>query len=743
MEIRVSEEVVLRHQLAFERLAVLERELQKKLEEGKAGKPVENGGQTSNAHSLNGFFLQCTRLLQDTEEMRRLWAEHGYMHLSMEQLDDWNSRLYGELQGDQYRTSWANPSYAAGRLGEKDGMAASILYAELRGAIVSAAGGYIEELTVTAELFLEVYSALTEEDEQQLKGEVRGQKPEDGVMAKKIKQILYWYAIDYMDLFAGRRIREQIGLTPSYGMEVLEQAGLTFSDAVHKGNGSAEGAVTAEKPDLCYLYGYGFYISDDEKELAAFLLRLPKDTVEQMAAVFVKGYVDGFAHAGIDLGEKTLVELRYGIGFERVICTVVRQLADLGLRCMASPVPDRIVTGRGGRAGYGGTSPNRQYDYDHRDDLYFILDKRYVQRRLEMAESVYKSGINEAKGYAGPAVWESFGEPPFSPARTMELGDQKLRSLKVEMDARMSELIDRFIDPKKRSFVIIAYPVPAIGSDFENIFRETIRLNALDSDTYSRIQQCMIDVLDTGEYVRVKGRGDNETDMTIRLWTLSDSEKETIFENCVADVNIPVGEVFTSPVLEGTNGVLHVSGVYLNGLYFRDLKLTFSDGVIADYSCKNFDTKEQNRKYIEDHLLFGHPYLPLGEFAIGTNTRAYVMAKKYDIADRLPILIAEKTGPHFAVGDTCYSHSEEVRVFNPDKKEIVARENAFSVQRYKEGAQAYFQCHTDITLPYDELEEISVVTKDGKERILIKDGKFVLPGCEELNIPLEEYASLN
>ena len=43
------------------------------------------------------------------------------------------------------------------------------------------------------------------------------------------------------------------------------------------------------------------------------------------------------------------------------------------------------------------------------------------------------------------------------------------------------------------------------------------------------------------------------------------------------------------------------------------------------------------------------------------------------------------------------------------------------------------QCHTDITVPYEELEEISVVTKDGKHIILIKDGRFVLPGTEILN----------
>lgn len=66
----------------------------------------------------------------------------------------------------------------------------------------------------------------------------------------------------------------------------------------------------------------------------------------------------------------------------------------------------------------------------------------------------------------------------------------------------------------------------------------------------------------------------------MNLWKLKDPAKETIFENCVADVNIPVGEVFTSPVLEGTNGVLHVTKVFLNGLEYKNLEIIFENGRI-------------------------------------------------------------------------------------------------------------------------------------------------------------------
>ena len=69
-----------------------------------------------------------------------------------------------------------------------------------------------------------------------------------------------------------------------------------------------------------------------------------------------------------------------------------------------------------------------------------------------------------------------------------------------------------------------------------------IRINTLDAKLYEKVQQTMIDALDQGEYVHVKGRGENRTDLKVKLYHLNDPEKETIFENCVADVNIPVGE---------------------------------------------------------------------------------------------------------------------------------------------------------------------------------------------------------
>ena len=397
-----------------------------------------------------------------------------------------------------------------------------------------------------------------------------------------------------------------------------------------------------------------------------------------------------------------------------------------------------ITRGRNSQIGFFNISGNRQYIYDHRDDIGLVMDKQYVERKLEVMRTTYEQNKEIAAGYAGPAVIDIFGEKTFVPQAKPEAVklSEKQEELLVAMNGRAGRLTNEYLPGDERSFTIISWPVPEIGEQYHEIFDETIKINTLDYKLYQKVQQTMIDALDKGEYVKVTGSGENQTDLKVMLHPLTDPAKETIFENCVADVNIPVGEVFTSPVLEGTEGTLFVSKVFLHGLPYYNLKISFKEGKITEYTCTNFDSEEENKKYIFDNILHNHQTLPIGEFAIGTNTTAYAVAKKYDIADKYTILIAEKTGPHFAVGDTCYSWAEDVKVYNPDGKEIIARDNSISILRKEDPSKAYFQCHTDITIPYDELGSIVVVAKDGTETEIIRDGRFVLPGTEILNEPL-------
>ena len=658
------------------------------------------------------YFQDVAIFLLELENVRRKIDSGAWDHYSIEEMRSINEILYSDIVGDHYRKSWANPAYAAGKFGVERGRLLSMLYAEMRSGLPYAFENRVDYLTILCELFIEVYNCF--ETACREKGE--NAVPEE----KEIRDIIYWYASDYCDVFLADRILEQIDPERSFAAELIGNADLD---------------------DDRYLYRFGEYITENELGTAHYLCTLPEETLQKMADVYTEGYRTGFANTGKDLSKKSVVNIRYTLGFEKVVRLAVDNFRKMGLRPVIYRAASGVVTKREHhKIGYTGAIPNRQYEYDHRQDQALFMDKRYIERRLEVMRTVYEQHREMAAQFAGPAVMETFGEKPFSPESVPEAPayTEEQKELAVQYDGRSGQITNEYIRGDERSFTIIAWPVPEIGEKYEEIFGEVIRINTLDAKLYEKVQQTLIDALDQGKCVHVAGKGTNRTDLTVRLFRLKDPSKETIFENCVADVNIPVGEVFTSPVLEGTNGVLHVSRVFLEGLEYRDLELHFEDGMITDYGCGNFADPEDGKRYVADNVLKGHSSLPLGEFAIGTNTTAYVTGRRYGIEDKMPILIAEKTGPHFAVGDTCYSWSEDIRVYNPNGKEIVAKDNSVSLNRKTDLSKAYLNCHTDITVPYDELEEISVVTKEGKHIILIKDGRFILPGTEVLNEPLEE-----
>ena len=543
-------------------------------------------------------------------------------------------------------------------------------------------------VTITAELFVEIYNYFEDKE---------------GIDKTAIEQAIYWYFHDYSEIFIGDSVRELVDSEEDFLYQIVMNSDLN---------------------DLRYLYQYGQHIGKNEIGIAAFLNGMSDEEIQAMADTYTEGYRIGFAATGKDLSKKTTAQVRYSIGFERMVRAAVKNLEKLNLK-----VTMRACS----------SAANKQYDYDHKEDKALYYDKAYVERRLEVMKTSFEEMKKLANGQAGPAVIEVFGEIPFSPETKKEVLklDEKQQQLSVYDMSMSGQITNQYIIGEERSFTIIAYPVPEIGEKFEEIFAETVKINTLDYTLYQNMQQKIIDVLDQAEKVHITGKNNNKTDLYVSIWPLKDATKESAFENCVADVNIPVGEVFTSPVLKGTTGKLFVSQVYLNELKYLNLEIDFEDGVIRDYTCTNFEKEEECRKYIKENVLMNHETLPMGEFAIGTNTTAYRMARDFDIADKLPILIAEKTGPHFAVGDTCYSHEEDMVTYNPDGKQIVARENDFSKLRSEDMSKAYFNCHTDITIPCDELDKITVIRKDGTTEDIISDGRFVLAGIEELNKPLD------
>lgn len=649
-------------------------------------------GESTVPEAYRDYFLKAVDYIAFVNSILKLVEEGRYRDLSLEELKQINDRLYEDIRPENYEHSYANPAYAVKQLGQDYGQLLSMLLTKIRDTVGYALQLRVEELTVVYELFVEIYNIFETEE----------------LSVQAVQEALYWFNSDYQDLFLDYQIRATVDNDMGFYKDIV---------------------LNSDLEDLRYLYSYGLNVSSNEIEVASFLNSRTEEEIEDMASTCTEAFVRGFELGRKDITKKKNVNIYYALGFERMVKKVTEQLSKRGL--------DVIIRD----TGVSTTSANKQYDFDHKFDQGLYMDKAYIDRRLSVLRVSFERYRELAALMAGPIAIETFGEKPFAPEVKKEAVklNEKQQKLQVAFSTGWTQVYHQYIKGDETSFTIIAFPIPEIGDNFEEIFADTIRINTLDQKLYEQIQSDIIAVLDKACYVRIQGKGDNKTDMKVMLQTLKDPSKETLFENCLADVNVPVGEVFTSPKLTGTEGVLNVSEVYLRDLKYTDLCITFKDGRIVDYTCSNFEDEEDNKRFIRENLLYNHETLPLGEFAIGTNTTAYVIGKKYDIVYKLPILIVEKMGPHFAVGDTCYSYEEDSMTYNPDGKAIIARDNECSRLRHTDMEKAYFGCHTDITIPYEELLDISAYTKAGEKLTIIENGRFVLPGTERLNDAFNEY----
>ena len=607
---------------------------------------------------------------------------------NIEELKEINEKVYFEIKPENYDTSYANPEYSVQQLGKDLGAAYSNFYIAFRSFYSYALEHSIYNMQKWNAVFIDLFDNSNAEDE-----------TIPGLLTKVGRDV------NVMDT--------ELNFVKRFGEESIG-----YRDIV----------LNCDHRDLRYLYQYDKYISEDQIKTAEFLQNYPEDKIKQFSLEMVKAYIRGFELARKDLSTRKIVKVIYNVGQERIIKQLTQDFTAKGFKVLLTEAAS--------------TNPNKQYGYDHRFDGALLYDEEFAAKTDEVMQEAVENCSVSLNKYSGTFYFDKFGEKPFAPkakSACLKLNPEQ-QKLMQRMNINHRQLLDKYMSRSVTSFCIVAFPIPEIGKQFEEIFEDTLSVNMIDTLHHEDIQQHIVDVADKADIVHVKGKNGNLTDIKVKMQKLEDPNKHTNFVNCGADVNVPVGEIFTSPKLEGTNGVLHLKETFLKGLKFVDLKLTFKDGYVSEFSCGNFEDEEENQKFILENLLFPHKTLPIGEFAIGTNTQAYVMAKKYDILDILPVLIVEKMGPHFAIGDTCFSWEEDFAVYNPiDGKEITARENSKSALRKTDMHQAYTNCHTDITLPYEDLDFITAISAKGEKFDIIRDGRFVVKGSEELNEPLDEW----
>ena len=249
-----------------------------------------------------------------------------------------NEKLYADILGDAYATSYANPTYAVEQFGKEAGQILTALYARIRSCRLSVFEGNLQNVCITSELFLELYSYFCEEE----------------VELSLVKDALYSFMHDYTEVFNEDAIVRIMNPDYDYNLDI---------------------AMDSDLSNTAYLYRYGLYVGSNETGIATFLNTFSDEEMQAMADTYTEGYRMGFVATQKDLSKKTTVDVRYPIGFERMVRVAVKNFEKLNLRCVLRPYS---------------TSANKQYDYDHKENHALWLDKAYVERSLEVYRTVFE-----------------------------------------------------------------------------------------------------------------------------------------------------------------------------------------------------------------------------------------------------------------------------------------------------------------------------------------------------------------
>ena len=212
---------------------------------------------------------------------------------------------------------------------------------------------------------------------------------------------------------------------------------------------------------------------------------------------------------------------------------------------------------------------------------------------------------------------------------------------------------------------------------------EDLYFNVCNLD-YSKMEKAMtplVDLMNKTDKVRIVGKG---TDLTFSIKGIGGVK-------CAGKRNIPDGEVYTAPVKNSVNGkITYNVPSTANGMKFENISLEFKDGKIVKATSN--DNEAINKVFDTDE---GARYV--GEFAIGVNP--------YITEPMNNILFDEKIlgSIHFTPGN-CYDDA-----YNGNRSAIHWDLVLIQTPEFG-GGEIYFD-----------------------DRLIRKDGRFVIPELEVLN----------
>lgn len=631
-----------------------------------------------------GLFLENSVI-----QIQNLKYENYFKENSFSDLQLINSHQFAMINGINYNSSFLNPSYSEKKLGKHIGHMLSAYFHSIFNCINESYRKNDLYIDVIIGEFFRLVEFLSSQD----------------IDISQLKSLLRDFEIELLD------IKEILKLSKDYPISLnLETEICLYSDLTNPN----------------YLYKYGVPIRENDIAFSSLLASYSEDSIDKIAKHIADSYLLGFKIRNKDFKNRTCSRIVSVIGLERISRAIIKYLKSKDLNAFVVIDYSSIY--------------NPQMAMDHKDDISLFIDEKFKELKLNAINTAHKHCEDTLNCYMGNIILLSFGQQPSKlslKASALSLTEEHQIMVK-DLNLKTKQVFESYVPKSEISYTGMAFPCSEIGNNYKEIFDEVLNINLLDPKPYLEIQNTLIETLDKGKYSIIKGCNGNKTDLKVALQPIANPEKESNFMSCGADVNIPIGEVYTSPQLKGTNGILHVKEIVVSKKVYYDLLVEIKDGFVSDFSCSNFENPKDGKDYIRNNLFNSNNTLAVGEFAIGTNTYAYAISKRLNIVNKLHTLIVEKMGPHIALGDTCCAWSEDnVFIDLINKKRFTAYDNEKSSLRKCHISKAYFNTHKDITIPYDDVKMISIFTYDDEEIQIIKDGRFVLPGCEYLNIPLE------
>lgn len=328
--------------------------------------------------------------------------------VSLEKLKEENLALYQDVI-DNYDTSYANPEYAIQVFGREIGEILSFLYTEIRSEIAYVYEKKMENLAICNELFIEIYNSFEGEETPNF---------------KSLKEIIYWYASDYCDVFVAERLMEKMDSNNRFAIDII---------------------MNSDLDDLRYLYKYGEYISDEEYNTVAMLQGLSKEEVSGIADMYIEGFQEGCEDIGVDLSKKDTIYIQYQIGTERIVKEVVKGFERIGLKATSCRNAVSVMTKEKQRNGFY-SKKRTQYEADHWNDQGLFINKKYVERKLDVVKNVFEQQKERTAAFAGGVLIGVGDEKAtLQPQKAAICLNEKQEILQKLFEEKMEQLTNKYL----------------------------------------------------------------------------------------------------------------------------------------------------------------------------------------------------------------------------------------------------------------------------------------------------------